>query len=443
MSSIKRNSFYGLLGFAVPTAVMLVAYPVLVHRLGAEAFGVYLLATSISGVLAFLDFGFSAATLKFIAEDTARGDERGAADILVASLVFYGGLGATVALAVLAIAPWLIDLFAIRQDMQVEAVLVFRLAGVQFAVFMLITVFISLFKGLQRFEQSSLMLSVLSVVTYGGAALAVLVGNVGLVGVTAISLAAHILVLGLCLVVGRSIAQKHQFPISEARPSLLTFRRMFSFGAVMTVNSISGVFLYQIQQYLIGATIGPAAVSIYRLATTVPAKAHAVVNAVTEILFPFASATTDRTRLRQVYLRMLTGSVVIAFLALLPLAIFPQAILSIWIGSKLAMEVAPLLPLFAVAFFFLALSPAPYHLVNGLGKPWINTISYAFNAFANVVLIALFARDGMTLFEFAWAFTIANIVNSLAYQAVVEILVWRRARWPDAVAVPSIATKAS
>jgi len=69
--SIARNVIHGLLGFVIPTIVVVASYPVLVHRLGAAAFGVYLLALSLSGTVMLLDLGFCGATVKFVAADLA------------------------------------------------------------------------------------------------------------------------------------------------------------------------------------------------------------------------------------------------------------------------------------------------------------------------------------------------------------------------------------
>lgn len=46
------------MSFFLPRLTLLVAYHVLVNSIGTDASGIYLLATSISGALAFIDFGF-------------------------------------------------------------------------------------------------------------------------------------------------------------------------------------------------------------------------------------------------------------------------------------------------------------------------------------------------------------------------------------------------
>lgn len=425
--NVKRNSLYGLIGFAVPTVVMLVAYPVLVHRLGTAEFGVYFLVTSTNSALAFLDLAISSAALKFVAEDIAKRDQKAAAETIVTSSAFYGGLGAFGALLIWFLSPWLVSLFSIEPTLQADAVKAFRLAAIQFPVFVLTMNLISIFKGMQRFDYSTFALSSLSVLTYGGAMAGVTLVGVGLVGVTAISVLANLIVLVISTLMGLSLCRSQSIVLSSVRPSLPTLRRMFGFGVAMSVHSLAAFFFSQAQRLLVGALIGPAAVTIYVLAITAVSKAHAVINAATEVVFPLSSAmAVDRMHLRRVYLRMLLGSAVMAILILLPLTVFAEPVLTVWVGADLARKAAPLMQISAAAYFFVALSPAPFHIVNGSGRPWFNVVFDLFNVVIAASMLAIFAWDGITLVEFVWAFAISNIANGLVFQISVEVLIWRR-----------------
>jgi O-antigen/teichoic acid export membrane protein len=91
----------------------------------------------------------------------------------------------------------------------------------------------------------------------------------------------------------------------------------------------------------------------------------------------------------------------------------------------MALHALPLLPVFAAAYFFIAFSPAPFHLLNGLGKPWINTAYTALAAGMNLALVWIFWRKGLSLLQFARAFAASSIAANLLFQAQVEIH-WRR-----------------
>jgi O-antigen/teichoic acid export membrane protein len=426
--SIGRNAWHGLLGFAAPSLIVFASYPLLIRHLGASAFGVYLLAVSLSGAMMFLDLGFSAATLRFVAQDLAAGRPKAAADVVLTSLVFYGGMGIAGGAVIAALAPVWAGLFKVDARLVGDAVTVFRLAGLQFTAYLPAMVFVSIAKAIGRFDRSSLFISLLAAATYGSAIVAVFAGA-GLVGAMSSVVAVNFVTFVWIAIDGLRLCRERGIHLAGASPA--AFRRMFSCGWVFTVNSIAGFLLYQVQKFLVGFAMGPAAVAIYQSAVVVPSKIHAAVNAATEVMFPFASAFRDRAALRRVYLRMLGGSMLVALAGFLVLVALARPMLVLWLGVAVAAQVAPLVPVFALAYFFLALSPAPYHLVNGIGRPGLNTLSYVTNALLNVALIAVFALNGLTLARFAWAFAIANIVTSILYQATVETLVWKREplRW--------------
>lgn len=421
--NIARNALYGVLGFVAPAAIVLASYTVLIRHLGPAAFGIYLLATALSGTMMFLDLGFSAATLRFVAQDLAAGRPKAAADVILTSLVFYSGLGIVGGTAIGALAPVWATLFKVDARLAADAVLVFRLAGLQFAAYLPAMVFVSIAKAAGHFDRSTLAVSLLSIATYGTAIVAVMAGA-GLAGVMRAAVVANLVAFALISIEGVRFCRARGMHLSAARP--VAFRRMLGFGWLLSVNSVAGFFLYQVQKFLVGFAMGPAAVSVYLAAAVAPSKLHAAVNAATEVMFPLASASEDLVVLRQVYLRMLGGSMLVALAGFAALVALARPLLTLWLGAPMAASVGPLVPVFALAYFFLALSPAPFHLINGLGRPGLNTLFYAMNAALNLALIAVFAATGLTLARFAWAFAGANIVTSVAYQVAVEVLVWRR-----------------
>jgi O-antigen/teichoic acid export membrane protein len=430
-ASTRRNALQGLTGFALPAVIMLVSYPVLVRHLGAEAFGIYLLAASLGGAALLLDVGFSAATLKFVAEDLAAERRQAAAEVIVTSVACYGLLGALAGIVWAALAPWSVSLLKTDPALTSEAIRAFRLGGLQLAAFLPMTVFLAVAKGMQQFGRSTAILLLLSLATYGGAVAAVVAGA-GLAGAMTATVLANFVVLAFAAGEGIRLCRERGIGLGTAAPRWAAVRRMSSFGWAVTVNSLSGFLLYHVQKYLVGAAIGPGAVTIYQMAAVGPSKIHAAVNAATEVMFPLASAARDLSQLRRTYRRMLVASLVIAAAGFGPLAMFARPALDLWVGAKLAGPVAPLVPVLALGYLFLALSPAPFHLLNGLGRPGFNTAFYGLNALINITLIAVFSQRVITLQKFAWAFACANIVTSLIYQGTVERLVWRRPRLAEA-----------
>ena len=129
--------------------------------------------------------------------------------------------------------------------------------------------------------------------TYGGAVLAVVLSGAGLVGITAVGVAANTIVLAGSAIVGFRLCSSQGIYPLRARPSFQVYKRMLGFGAAMLINGFSALFQNQIQRYLIGITLGPAAVAVFQTANVIPGKIHAAVNAATEVMFPVSSAVKD------------------------------------------------------------------------------------------------------------------------------------------------------
>lgn len=423
---LRSNAAFGLLGFVVPASISVFSYPVLIGHLGAGVFGVYVLSTSLSGAMSILDLGCSTATTKYIAEDLSNDNLVGIAEVIATSVAFYILLGILGTLAVWLTVSQIVLQFHIEPGLRGQARTAFVLAAAQIPLFLLNGVLSSVFKGLRRFEYATVVLSATAALTYGAAIVAVVIGRVGLVGVNAASLFAEGLVLAYSVRLVFRVCGKLDIPIGNTHPSMKSFRRMVSFGSIMTVNSISGLLLYQMPRYVASWFIGPTAVTIYQCAIAGPAKVQTAIGSATEIMFPTASANQATGLLRAIYLKMLAGSAGSAFAALLILLCSARWLIPLWIGPKLGAQVIPLLLPLTIAYGVLSLSPPMFHLLNGLGRPAVNTAFYALNAVLTLLGTSVASIGGFTLLKLVWAFAISNVMTALCYQLYVEVVVWRR-----------------
>lgn len=421
MPGIKRNGFFGLVGFAIPTITLFIAYPILIHGLGKDAFGIYVLATSLTGALSILDFGISAAAIRFIAQDTGSGNNVAAGDIFVSSLYFYGALGMAGMVATWFLAPWLVAFFPFDPTITAIAIDVFRAAALQMPAALMLPVLIALFKGVSRFDYGAAATSLLAVATYAPAAIGLTFFSMNVVSMTALGAASTTLVFAVMTTASFALCWE-QGIILRAFPSTQAYRRLFGFGSVMAVNSVIAVAVTQLPKYLIGIFIGSGAVSIYTLVFTVLSKAQLLVSSVTEVIFPFASGVRELDAIRATYRQMLGVSLMFALFISAPLMLFPEKLLGFWLGGMLAREAADLMRLFAVALLFVAMTPPSYHLLNGLGKPHWNTLLLVMHF---LVLIVVFGGNALfsgraELHGIGYAFVVANAALLAGYTLVLH-----------------------
>ncbi len=440
--NLRRNTAYGAIGFVVPTVVLLVTYPIVLRHLGPQAMGLWLLAGTVSGSLAFLEFGVSTATTKLLAERAAGGDPREAADVVATSLAFYGVLGALGSIAFLLLAPVLGRWTGVGPSLEPVAVRVIRIVAIQFIPAYAIGVFASVFKGLHRFSGSTLLGSLHAVLSWGGAVAGLELGGLDVVGVAWIGLAATLGVFVLSAGLAWRLAREAGIDLLRGRPRRRALRAMLRFGVFMAVNGVAGVLMQQVQAWVVAAFLGAGAVTVFTTALQVTAKINGLMGAMFEPMMPVAAALTGRPTpagvrsLRVAYGKAMTGSLVLSLGGAATLYLVAPWVIALWLRSGIDGEVSTIIRILCAGLAVNGITPVAYHLVNGIGRPGANTAFMVAGSVLFYGLVAVAWASGLTLEKFAVALSVTFVLNGLAYLAFSELVVWRRWLAPLAEAPP-------
>jgi O-antigen/teichoic acid export membrane protein len=422
-----KNSLYSLFGFFAPAMVMAIAYPVIVHQLGAAAFGIYLLAASISGTLAIFDFGFSSASLKLIAEAIAANDDARVMEVLATSLVAYSLVGGILGGTVVCAAPLILRLFSTHTVDIESALFVFRIAGVQFTLSFITNAFIAYFKGSNRFGLSSFTISSVSVLTFGGVLLVALHWKLTLTLVAIISLIANLSGLIFAAVLCFMACSASGYSWKSARPKRRHVSKMFWFGSAILFSSMASILHGQAQRLWVGNSLGPAAVTAIFVGTWGPAKVNSATLAMSEPLFPrFAAGDFGYVKMRRIYLFYVFALTSLSALILVPVGVFSRSVFHLWFGDGMPPDAPAVASIVVWGLLISVVGQPAYHVINGSGKPWVVA---ATNALCTLFLFSyLFCERilGYTLAitDFAWATSLSLVVSAIANIFYAEIFVW-------------------
>lgn len=424
----RYNSFFGLLGVAIPTLIVVISYRLLLDGLGEVGFGVYLLAASIGSVMAFMDLGISSANIKFIAEDKESGAYDALARVVQTSACFYCVLGLLIVIAVAAISPRLDSIFGIPEEYQSSSFLLFILAAGQVSIYLVNNVYVGVLKALGRFDLAVIVNISIPLVTMGLGGYLVSTGILGLLGLMWLGVIGSFFGLLLSVYLARNLCLGSGCELLSGRPSIETFKRMYGFSAVLTLHSFAGIFFAQAQKIFIGHALGPASVGIYQFAYTAISKIHTLINSGSEFIYPLASSGKCKLELRAVYLKVLLFTAMTAFVGLLILWWAADFIFGLWLGASVASKVVPLIPSLAVAFFFVALSIPGHHVLNGLGRPGVNVLYSVVNVLlylCALYFLSIYSSD-FGLVSYAYAYAISNVVSGTIFQILFELLFWSK-----------------
>jgi len=425
-AKLISGAWHGLLGFVVPTVILIVAYPVLLSELGATGFGLFILVSAAIGAIGVFDLGVSAGVVKFLSEDLAGNQPQSASHVFATGLVFYVSLGIGLSALLWHAAYFLPQMMDVPAGMHDAATDAIKLGAVQLALALPLTLFISTLKGMQRYDYSTATIALQTAVSYGGAAWSVKFAGGGLSEVVAWGCAANGIALAVAAYLTMRASTAYDLDFARGRAKLAVLSRMLSYSIALLVHALASNFFTHGQRLVVGATLGPHAVSTYTLGQTLVSKVHAAVNAATEIMFPISSGAKDIKALRAMYVRVTAVSIAFSAIALLSLTLLAKPILTAWLGPTMAEEITPFIGIFSAGFFILSFSPPAYHLVNGRGMPWLNVCFDLLNVAIASALIAIAIFSGTTLLKMVWVFAISNIVQSVIYQYVVERYCWRR-----------------
>ncbi|RRV12932.1 hypothetical protein EGJ28_04710 [Stutzerimonas xanthomarina] len=420
-----KNALFGFLGFLIPTIVTFVAYRVLVAGLGETGFGVYLIATSIGGAMAFMDMGISSANIKFVAEDVSSAlNGNRIASLIWTSAAFYGVIGLIMTVASFLLAPWLYEFFKLPDAWKTDSTELFTLAALQVGVLLVSNVFVGVLKAMGRFDLGAAASMLAPIFSLGGGAIGIYFEFFSLIGLVWSGVLGSLLGLTLGVLLSVKVCRRQGIKIMHSGPTVVAFKRMFQFSAILTFHTLASIFFSQIQRLLIGWSLGAASVGIFQFPYMALSKVHALLNAGSEFLYPEASANNNLLDIRKLYLKVFIGVAISALCCFGFIVVFREVIFGLWLGDDVASKVAPLVLPLSAAFFFVVLSIPAHHMLNGMGKPIWNVYYSLCNVFVYLSVLFFLNDTGLSLKDFAIAFMVSNVVVGAIFQIVIEFFVW-------------------
>lgn len=334
---LVRNTAANAAGGLVVAVIALAMTPFLLHRLGPERYGLWVLALTVTvayGYGALGDLGLQQTLVREVAAARARGDREAVSRMVCSALGLVGVSGAVLATVVLLAVPRLLIVFNVPPALRAEAAVVVAVLALQL-VFDLPTLILSaVIEGAQHYAWFRVV-EVGSRAVWALAAVPVVLMGGGLVQLAAVSFTVSVVWLGVALIGARA-----------AQPDLVLSRRMLHPGLVwwlmpraggfMTLRVLSIVYR-QMDRIILGLLASAVVVAEYDIVYKIHATAALMLSLAPSAVLPAASyldAAGDPHRLRTMYLK--GTSYAIAMVAPITLAaiIFARPLIELWVGAE-------------------------------------------------------------------------------------------------------------
>lgn len=405
------NTLWTWAAVVTSLALALLVTPLVIRRLGPDAYGLWVLAFSFTEYYSIVDLGVRSAVVKYVAQHTTLGETDELHRVLNTAFAYFGLGGVALLVFTLLIAPVVSGMFDVPPELRATSVHVLMATGAGVAATFAFMWLGASLEAIQRFDLSYRIMIGINIARVA-AMVALLLLGFGLFAVVAIALAARLL---QCVLVYRAFMR--QFPglhWSRQLVSRSTFRKLFGFS-VFTLPSTAGAMLLEHGPgVIVGFALPVAYVGYYnlprRLLQSVLDLVHRM-GSVTTARSAELAARNDRAGLVRLAVQSNRYGLVVFMPATIFLWLFGEAVFRVWLTPQVAAISAPLLPIFLMGVVLADASQFnSSSMLYGLARHRVFGFLLLAEGLVSSALVYYFARAG-SLWHAALAASALMIIN--------------------------------
>jgi len=400
---IVGNLAWNVIGESIPALAAVIAIPILVHRLGAERFGVLTLSWMMAGYFGLFDLGLGRALTQAMAQELSAGCGARAATLFWTAFAIMLVFSAVAAVTLTMLAPWLSrSALKIPSALQGETLMGFYLIAIGLPMLISASALRGALIAGDRFDLLNLIRTPVGIMSFAAPVLMLpFTHNLAwLIGALILNRAASwALYFGAVLHALPDLRSHLNIDLGRMAPLL-------GFGAWVTVSSVVTPIVVYLDRFLIGAMLSIAALTAYSLPMEIISKTVIFPAAVSGVMFPafarsFPAASQGPTAL-------FARSVQLVALILCPLCAavvtFAPQIMALWIDGRFALQSSVVLQILAVGTFIAGLAWIPLALLHGAHRPDLPAKLHLvdFPVYALLLWISI-RKFGLTGAAFTWS----------------------------------------
>jgi O-antigen/teichoic acid export membrane protein len=369
--------------------------PFILDSIGPDAYGLWVLATSLLSYGYLLDLGMSVTLTRDVSEHVSRGEFDVARETVATTVRLQALMGCVAFLAGLVLALLITPVFQVDVELRDELPIVIALMGATVGLSLAAGPLTAVLRGVQRYDLVNVLIIANVLMTAGGI-IAVLGAGGGLVAMIAVTIPVTVVtaVVGIALV-------------RRAAPSIVGWRggsrshgrRILGFSAPIFTVQVAGLLQSRSDEFIIGALLSVGSVTPYALGRRLSEIPQIVGDQALKSLLPISAELAADRDLSLVKRAFVSGTrIALALVAPLGLVIATLAgpILAVWVGPEYSNPGAVVAILTVAVVLDSALWPSAY-VLQGIGRHRPLALIALASAIVNVgCSVILTARFGLT-----------------------------------------------
>ena len=364
----RRDALWLFGGQLVALAVTAVATPIQLERMGAERYGIVVVLSAAVGYVGLLDIGAAWGVMRFVPWHRTRGDDEAAQRVVAAAVLLSLGVGLSVGLLVLALAPTLAALLDVSAGSAAQTTDAVRVM----AAFIPILLLTSLLSGLGRAVDMFALVGVVA----AGQVVATNVIWAAVAGepddVLKVLIAQLLIACGAIAITAVAIKARRGWALRARLPSRDALREITSFGAKTSSGQAGLGMLLAADKPVLGSVMAVSAIPAYSIPFALALRIMLVSSSVSSAVFPpavAALAAGDRSEFARLRRRAFGVVGLVSGLLAVNCVFGGRPLLEWWLGDPVAADGWVALAILGAGFGVLACGSIGNILLDAGGRP--------------------------------------------------------------------------
>ncbi len=383
------GSSWFALGVSISVGIFISPY--IIHHLGDDAYGLWVLIFSITGYYGLFDLGIRSSIVRYVATYSATHNQEELNRLVSTALFTYSGIGAIALLITLTGTFYVDSIFPISEDFLHTARLLFLIVGSAVALGFPMGVFGGVLEGLQRFY----LLNFTSIGATMLRAVAIVItiqhGH-GLLAVAAITVLMPLISGLVNAIVVLSILPLRLSIKNFNRESV---RRIATYSSSTLIIIVAARLRFKTDAMVIGKFVGAAAITYFTIGSRLVDYAGEVVSGLAQVFVPMSSqsdATGDLTGLRKIFVAGNRACALVIFPMAAILIILGKSVIEAWVGARYVATSYPVLLVLVIPSTLMWAQSASGRVLFGMAKHKTLAIVTLLEGSANLFLSILLVR---------------------------------------------------
>jgi len=326
-----KNVVSSWAGLAVNIAVGFFLWPFILHHLGDEASGLWVLIFSVTGYYGIFDFGIRSSLIRYVSKFQATGEKEELARLVNTSVFTYSCV-AMVLMVTTTVGAFYVDrLFHVPLGFRKQAQILFLLVGYSVALGFPLGISGGILEGLQSFyliNWTNIIATLLRAVLI----IYVLWHGLGLLTVALITVSLPLVASGVrSLIAHRLLGIRYGWKYVSRE----SFRQVANYSSITFLAIVAFQLRFKTDAVIIGTFLSAAAITHFSIGARLVDYAGNVVSGLANIFTPMSShfhATGDYAQLRKIFISGNRACALVMFPILAVLVVLGKSVIEAWVG---------------------------------------------------------------------------------------------------------------